>query len=225
MITLFPRAQTAPEELPCDPELARLTFLARHLNDLQSIRLADIPIAMMQLPLLNVISHRTQMTAMIVTAMLSVVWFYTSGAWFRHRYGRASTWSDSTADLPNGWTRTYAVGFAIFGLLMGWIDVLTASSAHQTRLINMVLFIGIGQCMGQVIRDRTNLLLRRTVYRSVAIGSFFSMLSVLPGAFIHSLAPSLFGLAGYGLLLLGLTVFDAWLLQRTFRSTQVQEAA
>jgi hypothetical protein len=221
MITLFPKAETKPEELPDDPQLARLAFLARHLDDLQTIRLVGISIALMELPLLDHAPHRTQAITMAVTAVLSVAWYYLSRHWFRNRYGRS--WNTPVEwDNAGGWSPGIIVGFVIFGLCVVWSDQLMATPA-KNHSINIVFFIGISAWLGRMVRDRTNLPLRRTIYRSSGFASVVCFLPILLTAVTtHSRRVQLGSISLYGMILFGVSLFDAWLLHRTFAQIKAQ---
>ena len=217
MITLFPRAETKAEELPADPALARLAFLARHLDDLQTIRLAGIPIALMELPLLDRLSHGPQAVIMAVTIGLSVAWYYLVGQWFRSRYGRS--WV-ATNVPENSWTPSVIVGFAIFFLLMEWLHQLMGGPAKH-HSANVAGLIGLSSWHGGVVRDRTNLPLRRTVYKSLGFASLVCFVPILLTGFTaHAREAQIDGVALYGSILFSLALFDAWLLRHTFAQTK-----
>lgn len=223
MITLFPKAETKPEELPTDPALARLAFLARHLDDLQTIRLAGIPIALMELPLLDRLPHGPQAIIMAVTTALSVAWYYLVRRWFRSRYGRS--WV--AIDVPeNSWTPTTIVGFVIFFILMGWFDQLMGSSSKNHHFVNVAGLIGVSSWLGQVVRDRTNLLLRRSVYKYSGFASVVCFVPILLTGFTtYARRVQIDSLALYGSILLSLALFDAWLLHYTFAQTKAEGEA
>jgi hypothetical protein len=219
MITLFPKAETKPEELPADPALARLAFLARHLDDLQTIRLAGIPIALIELPLLDRLPHGPQAVIMAVTIVLSVAWYYLVRRWFCSRYGRS--WV--ATDMPeNSWTPATIVGFVIFFLLMEWFDQLIGSPVKNHSL-NVAGLIGISSWLGKVVRDRTNLPLRRSVYKSSGIASLVCFGPIiLTGFTAHARRVQIDCLALYGSILFSLALFDAWLLHHTFAQTKAE---
>jgi hypothetical protein len=224
LITLFPKAQTQPEELPADPALARLAFLARHLDDLQSIRLVGIPIAFMELPVLDTLPHGTQAITMGLTVALSVGWFYVSRYWFRSRYGRS--WStDDRWDYRGGWSSGMIIGFTIFGLLITWLDQLTSLPA-KNHAMNTTWLIGVGAWFGQVVRDRTNLPKRRTVYKFAGLGVVVCLPCILLvglfGFAAYSRRVSLDIFALMGAVLFGLALFDLWLLRQTFAQIKTQ---
>ena len=219
MITLFPRAETKPAELPTDPELARLAFLARHLDDLQTIRLAGIPIALMELPLLDRLPHGTQALLMAVTTAISIAWYFLVRQWFCGRYGRS--WV--AADVPeNSWTSSTIIGVVIFFLLMGWLDQLMGSPA-KNHSFNIAGLSGVSIWLGRVVKDRTNLPLRRTVYKTSGLASFVCFVPILLTGFTaHARMVQIDSLALYGSILLSLALFDAWLLRRTFAQTKTE---
>ena len=219
MITLFPKALTKPEELPADPALARLAFLARHLDDLQTIRLAGIPIALMELPLLDRLSQGSQAVIMAFTAALSVVWYYLISRWFRSRYGRS--WV-ATNVPENSWTPSIIVGFTIFFLLMEWLDQLMGSPL-KNHSVNVAGLIGISGWLGMVAKDRTNLPLRRTIYKFSVFASFVCFVLIILTVFTsQARRVALDSLALYGSILFSLALFDTWLLGHTFAQTRAK---
>ena len=219
MITLFPKAKTKPEELPADPVLARLAFLARHLDDLQTIRLAGIPIALMELPLLDALSHRSQAVLMAVTTALSVVWYYVIRQRLRSRYGRS--WVANNVP-ENSWTPSIIVGFTVFFLLMEWLDQLIGSPL-KNHGVNVAGLIGISSWLGMVVKDRTNLPLRRAVYKFSAIASLVCFVPIiLMGFTSHARRVETDGVALYGSILFSLALFDAWLLRDTFAQAKAE---
>lgn len=215
MITLLPKAEAKPEELPDDPQLARLAFLARHLDDLQTIRFGGIPIALMELPLLDHAPHRTQAITMAVTAVLSIVWYYLSRHWFRTRYGRS--WSTPLEwDNVGGWSPSVIVGAAVFAIFVVWSDQLMSTPA-KNHSIQIVCFIGISAWLGRMVRDRTNLPSRRTLYKASGFASVACFVPILLTAFtIYSRRVELVSISLYGMILFGVSLFDAWLLHQTF---------
>ena len=219
MITLFPKAEAKPEELPADPALARLAFLARHLDDLQTVRLAGIPVALMELPFLAGMPHRAQAITIAVTAALSVAWYYLSREWFRSRYGRSWV-GDNTPE--NSWTPATIVGFTLFFLVVEWLHLTSGSLGNHS--VNLGGLIGVSLWLGRIVRDRTNLPLRRTVYRFSALASFVCFVPILLAIFMsYTRKLQLDGLALYGSVLLSLAVFDAWLLHDTFAQARAGE--
>jgi hypothetical protein len=196
MITLFPKAETRPEELPADPALARLAFLARHLYDLQTIRLAGLPIALIELPLIDHLPHRPQGLTMAVTTALSVAWYFLVRQCFRSRYGRS--WV--AINVPeNSWRPTTIVGFFIFFLLLEWLDQLMGSPLKNNHGVKVAGLIGISSWFGMVVRDRTNLPLRRTVYKFSALASLVCFVpTVVIGFTAHARRFEIDSVALYG---------------------------
>jgi hypothetical protein len=215
LITLFPKAAAKPEELPDDPHLARLTFLARHLDDLQTIRFAGIPVALMELPLLDRASHHAQIITLAVTIALSVAWYYFSRHWFQGHYGRS--WNDaSMMEYSGGWTPRTVVAFTAFGVLFCWFELLAFNPAKH-HLVNMWWIMGMAVWSGRIVRDRTNLSIRRTVYKFSALAYIFCVLPILLTAFAaYAHTVQLYSLSLFGTVLFAVALFDATLLHRTF---------
>ena len=209
MISIFGKNVIAARpELPADPELARLTFLARHFEDLQSIRYLGIYLLLMETPLLDCLPQRSALLVATGTAICGVLCFFGWRRWTAEHYGRIQSAGDDDT-YPFEWIFPAAL---LFQALMALADAIGTGKSSTAVHILGAGFVANQWNMRRA--DRTNLPIRRTVYKAVAVGVVGNVLLVL---FARHNSFWLDCNALLGTLFLAASMFDAWLLAWCFR--------
>ncbi len=192
----------------------RLEFVARHFNDLQTIRLAPIPFAMLLAPAWHLLPHlsRGGAWAGLLLFLVTVGGFYWwSTIAIRRRYG---TVKQSTKEASR--MRGHPV---IILLSLAVVVVLVSSQAHHTPWADNYITLMVLSTMLITILDRTNLASRRMVWALglvILFGAGPFLLDVDGGAAIFSLA---------GAVWLSLSTFDFLLLRRILAKSSAPPAA
>jgi hypothetical protein len=187
------------------PNPQRLEFITRHFNDLQTIRLAPLPMAMLLAPAAHRLPHLSRSGAWgVLVAFLLVLggfYWWTTIA-IRRRYGSVKVSRDEGARRRPVVIRAIQV-IVLAGLL--WFGFF-ARTYFWDLYIPSTIFIG----MLTTVLDSTNVASRRIAW-AIGLMVLFSagplLVGVDGGAAIFCLAGGVW---------LSLSIFDFLLLRRTF---------
>lgn len=147
----------------------RLEFAARHFNDLQTIRFAPVPVAMMLAPALRALPHVSRTEAWVgLLAFLAITagLFWWTTAAIRRRYGNVEEMRDEArrrrshpvllllclalalyAIVPHKpwpWSDVYLVYTALLLMLITILDATNPASRRIAWAIGFVILFGAG---------------------------------------------------------------------------------
>lgn len=178
----------------------RLEFITRHFNDLQTIRFAPIPLAMLFAPVARRMPHigtSAARAALVVFSICGFGFYRWSTVAIHRRYGSVRV---SRVDAP--WRSALRILMALGVLWFGFFD----RGNYADFYISATIFVA----MLSTILDRTNPLNRRLAW-SIGLVVLLSAGLLLVGA---DGGAAIFSAAGA--VWLSLSLFDFLLLRRTF---------
>jgi hypothetical protein len=196
------------------PDSSRLEFLTRHFGDLQTIRFAPVPTAMILAPAAHRMPHLSRSVAwatllgFLILAVSGYLWITRA---VRRRYGSVR---QSTEDARRMLRHPVIVALnVVLAAALMWFYFI----APQTYYWDVYIAFTILIIMLQTILDPTNLASRRVAW---AIGL---VVLFAAGPFLLSVNGGAIALAGAMWLSLG--IFDFLLLRRIFAETSAASAA
>jgi hypothetical protein len=189
------------------PDPQRVEFITRHFKDLQTIRFAPLPVAILFVPFINPAPHGNVIVArtLFLIYLLGIVGFYwwSTGA-IKRRYGSVKLSNDDAQRRMNFPPATFAL-YMIMVAVQSWFYFLDRRNYHWE--VYGVGFILIR--MMQPILDSTNPSSRRVAW-TVGLVVLFGA-----GYFLNRAeSPAICFLVGG--VWLSLSIFDFLLLRRTF---------
>jgi len=179
----------------------RLEFVTRHFGDLQTIRLAPVPVAMLLVPLAHRLPHVSVARALVLGFLFGVVGFYWwSTVAIKRRYGSVKLSRDEVQRM--------LFHPAIFALTMIMAAVLSwfYFFAPHTHYWDVYYVFSISIIMLRTILDSTNPIRRRGVWATGLVALFTAGPSLVAGGGVIALA---------GAVWLSISIFDFLLLRRT----------
>lgn len=184
----------------------RLEFITRHFNDLQTIRAAPAPLAMLLAPALRRMPHLSRVGAWVgLLVFLSIVggFYRWSTVAIRRRYGSVKVSNDEEQRRRPPVVKTLQL---VFIVALTWCFFLAHRSYFWELYLSSTIFIG----MLTMIVDSTNTTSRRIAW-TIGLVVLFSagpfLIGVDGGSAIFCLAGGIW---------LALSLFDFLLLRRTF---------
>ena len=188
------------------PDRQRLEFITRHFKDLQTIRFAPLPIAMLLAPVLPDTSHMSRGTAwaVLMAILLTVGGFYWWSTVAIRRYGSVRLSREEGLRM-----QLHPIIFALF-MVMFLAQTWFYFFGPRTHYWDVFTLFTALIIMLQTVLDSTNPASRRIAW-AIGLVVLFSA-----GPFLYGLNREVAFSPLAGAVWLSLSIFDFLLLRRTF---------